>query len=73
MSASGDSGWGISERLDRLEEIAETLEAGEIDLETAKELREEADEHLETLRSELDVGDGEIIEMNAEAVDIHEE
>lgn len=36
MSASGDNGWGISERLDRLEEIAETLEAGEIDLETAR-------------------------------------
>lgn len=73
MSSTGGDEWGISERIDRLEEIAETLEEGEIGLETAKELREEADEHLETLRSELDVGDGEIIEMEAEAADIDEE
>ena len=30
----------------------------------ARELREEADEHLETLRRTLDVGDGEIIEID---------
>ncbi|WP_254832611.1 exodeoxyribonuclease VII small subunit [Haloglomus salinum] len=71
MSASGDADeWGISERIDRLEAIAETLEDGEIGLERAKELREEADEHLDVLREELDVGDGEIIEMDAEAVDV---
>jgi exonuclease VII small subunit len=71
MSASGDADeWGISERIDRLEAIAETLEDGEIGLERAKELREEADEHLDVLREELDVGDGGIIEMDAEAVDV---
>ena len=32
----------IAETIDRLEEIAETLEDGEVDLTTAKELREEA-------------------------------
>jgi exonuclease VII small subunit len=71
MNAPGDTDeWGISERIDRLEVIAETLEEGEIGLETAKELRKEADDHLETLRADLDVGDGEIIEMEAEAVDV---
>jgi len=38
----------IAGTIDRLEEIAETLEDGEVDLTTAKELREEADDHLET-------------------------
>ncbi|MDB2272536.1 exodeoxyribonuclease VII small subunit [Halorubrum ezzemoulense] len=54
----------IAETIDRLEEIAETLEDGEVDLTTAKELREEADDHLETLRDALDVGDGELIEID---------
>ncbi len=62
MDHSGD----IQARIDRLEEIAETLEAGNIDLPTAKELREEADEHLEALREQLDVGDGELIEVDSE-------
>lgn len=70
MRASGNADeLGISERIDRLEAIAETLEDGEIGLERAKALREEADEHLGALRGELDVGDGEIIELEAEAVD----
>lgn len=70
MSASGEADeWGISERIDRPEAIAETLEDGEIGLERAKELRAEGDEQLEVLREELDVGDGEIIEMDAETVD----
>ena len=56
----------IEERLGRLETIAETLEDGEIDLVTAKELREEADEHLKILRDQLDVGDGEIIDVTTE-------
>jgi exonuclease VII small subunit len=56
----------IQTRIDRLEEIAETLEAGEVDLVTAKKLREEADDHLQTLRQQLDVGDGEIIELDTE-------
>jgi exonuclease VII small subunit len=66
-------GMGISERIERLEAIAETLEAGEVGLETATELREEADDHLEALRDELDVGDGEIIELEAEDADLDEE
>jgi exodeoxyribonuclease VII small subunit len=61
-----DHSAGIEDRIDRLETIAETLEEGNIDLATAKELREEADEHLQTLRKELDVGDGEIIEVSSE-------
>lgn len=73
-STSGDgTEWGIAERIERLEEIAETLEDDEIGLETAKELREEADDHLETLREELDVGDGEIIELEAEDADLGED
>jgi small-conductance mechanosensitive channel len=55
----------IRDRIDRLEEIAEELEAGEIDVATAKELREEADEHLRTLRQQLDAGDGELVEIEA--------
>jgi hypothetical protein len=50
--------------IDRVEEIAETLEDGDIGLDRAKELREEADGHLETLRDALDVGDGDIIELD---------
>ncbi len=56
----------IEDRIDRLETIAETLEEGTIDLATAKELRQEADEHLQALREELDIGDGEIIEVDSE-------
>lgn len=55
----------IGDRMDRLEEIAETLEAGNVDLETAKELRTEADELLSDLRSELDV-DGDVRELELE-------
>ncbi len=54
----------IGDTITRLEEIAETLEEGAVNLERARELREEADEHLEALRQELDVGDGEIIEID---------
>ena len=62
MSRSEDV--DISGLIDRLEEIAEILEDGDIGLERAKELREEADEHLETLRDALDVGYGDIIELD---------
>lgn len=57
---------GIDGRIERLEEIAETLETGEVGLATAKDLREEADAHLRSLREELDVGDGDIIELDAD-------
>lgn len=59
----------IGARIERLEEIAETLEDGDIGLERAKELREEADEHLESLRVALDVGDGDIIEIEKDDVE----
>jgi len=48
----------IGDTIARLEEIAEILEEGTVDIGRARELREEADEHLERLRRELDVGDG---------------
>ena len=59
----------IGGTIDRLEEIAETLEDGEVGLETAKELREEADEKLAMLRDTLDVGDGDIIEIDGDELD----
>ena len=59
----------IGDSITRLEEIAEILEEGTVDLERARELREEADEHLEALRQELDVGDGEIIEIDGASSD----
>lgn len=62
MSDSDD----IQSKIDRLETIAERLENGEVDLATAKDLREEADDHLQELRNELDVGDGEIVELETE-------
>lgn len=68
MDDTGGDDLGIGDRIERLEEIAETLEEGEIDLEAAKDLREEADEHLEALREELDVGDGDIIELSPDEV-----
>jgi HPt (histidine-containing phosphotransfer) domain-containing protein len=60
----------IAERIERLEEIAETLEDGAVDLPTAKELREEADTHLEELREALDIGDGDIIEIDGAEAEI---
>ena len=60
----------IEKRIERLEEIAEALEAGAVGLETARELREEADIHLETLRDQLDVGDGDIIELDGKDVGV---
>ena len=60
----------IAETIDRLEEIAETLEDGEVDLTTAKELREEADDHLEKLHDALDVADGDIIEIDGEDAEL---
>lgn len=71
MSGRDDEGepLDVGERIERLETIAETLERGQVSLPEAKELREEADEHLGRLRDELDVGDGEIIELD---VDVEE-
>ncbi|WP_254863129.1 exodeoxyribonuclease VII small subunit [Halovivax gelatinilyticus] len=60
----------IKGRIERLEEIAETLEDGEIGLDSAKELRVEADDHLEALRDALDAGDGDIIEIDSSDADV---
>ena len=65
-------GLAVGERIDRLEAIAEKLEDGDIGLERAKELREEVDEHLVALREQLDVGDGDIIEIDEGDVDLEE-
>jgi exonuclease VII small subunit len=56
----------IEARIDRLEEIAEQLEEGEVDLATAQELREEADDHLAWLREELDVDGSTLVDVSGE-------
>jgi exonuclease VII small subunit len=60
-----DTSDDIERRLERLETIAETLEEGSVDLPEAKELREEADEHLQELREQLDVDDGDIARVDS--------
>lgn len=60
----------IGEKIERLEAIAETLEDGEVSLTKAKDLREEADTHLKDLRNALDVGEGDIIEIEGDDVDL---
>ncbi|GAB7090712.1 hypothetical protein JCM18237_09830 [Halorubrum luteum] len=67
QSARGDVSRSTAWR--PFEEITEILEEGSVELEQARELREEADEHLEALRHELDVGDGDIIEIDVEGPD----
>lgn len=54
----------IQRRIDRVEEIADRLEAGEVDLAEATELRTEAKRHLLALEQQLDVGDGAVIEFD---------
>ena len=72
-SENGVEDVDVGARIERLEEIAETLEDGEIGLERARDLREEADEHLVVLRNALDVGEGDIIELDVEAAGTDEE
>lgn len=67
---SNDQRMDIGDRLERLEAIAEKLEDGSIDLQTARDLREEADAHLEALRDGLAVGDGEVIEIEESDIDV---
>lgn len=52
----------ISEEVNRLEEIIDTLEDGEVSLSRAQELHEEGQSVLEELQSELELGDGDLIE-----------
>jgi exodeoxyribonuclease VII small subunit len=53
----------IAEKTDRIESIIEQLEAGDVSLERATELKEEGDQLLEELETELDLGDGEVQEQ----------
>jgi len=53
----------ISDKVDRIETIVETLENGDISLEEAEELHIEGQAVLEALQDELDVGDGTVIEQ----------
>jgi Exonuclease VII small subunit. len=53
----------ITAKTERLEEIIDQLEAGEVSLARAKELHEEGESLLEDLRDELDVADGEVIDQ----------
>jgi len=53
----------IAGTTDRIESIIEQLEAGDVSLERATELKEEGDELLEALAAELDLGDGEVREQ----------
>jgi exodeoxyribonuclease VII small subunit len=53
----------IDEKVNRVEEIIEQLEAGDVSLGDTKALRDEGQQLLEELERDLDVGDGEIIEQ----------
>jgi exodeoxyribonuclease VII small subunit len=53
----------ISEKVDRVETIIETLEDGGVSLERAKELREEGETLLAEFRQDLDVGDGDVLQI----------
>jgi len=53
----------ISEKVDRIESIVDTLENGDVSLEDAEELHEEGQTLLEELQDDLDVGDGTVIEQ----------
>jgi len=52
----------ISEKMDRVHEIIDTIEAGDLSLERAKQLREEGRELLATVEEDLDLGDGNVLE-----------
>lgn len=50
----------ISELTERLEEIIDRLEDGEVSLERAKELHSEGSTILEDLEAALDIGEGSV-------------
>jgi exodeoxyribonuclease VII small subunit len=52
----------IADKTDRLEQIIERLENGDVSLERANELHAEGTELIAELESELAVGDGEVID-----------
>lgn len=53
----------IADKTDRLEQIIDQLEAGDVSLERANELHAEGKKLLEELEGELDVGDGDVLEQ----------
>lgn len=59
-----DTSEEIEAQIERLRDIAETLEDGDVGLAEAKQLRDEADDHLEDLRETLETDDGRIIEVD---------
>lgn len=54
----------IGEKMDRVREIIQQLEDGEVSLERAKELRDEGKEILSDVETDLDLGDGTVIERD---------
>ncbi|KZX49947.1 MULTISPECIES: exodeoxyribonuclease VII small subunit [unclassified Haloarcula] len=52
----------IADKTDRLEQIIEQLENGDVSLERANELHAEGTKLIAELESELAVGDGEVID-----------
>lgn len=54
----------IHARTNRVEEIIQTIEEGEVSLEEAKELREEAQTLIDGLEEDLEVGDGSVEVVN---------
>jgi len=51
-------------KTDRIEEIIDQLEAGEVSLERAQELHAEGETLLEELDAELNIGEREIIDRS---------
>lgn len=54
----------IDDRIERIETIIDKLESGDPSLSEAATLRDEAHEHIETLREELAVSDGTVVELD---------
>lgn len=52
----------ISDKVERVEEIIEQIEDGDVSLERARDLHEEGHELLDELGSELELGDGTVEE-----------
>jgi exodeoxyribonuclease VII small subunit len=61
---SQPTGDTIAAKTDRLETIIATLEAGDVSLEEAQQLHAEGQSLIEDLETELDLGDGEIIDRS---------
>lgn len=57
----------IQERVDRIETIVEQLEAGDLSLEEGASLYEEGQRHIETLREDLEMGEGTVVDIDRES------